>query len=92
MFRRFLIGDIINFDYDGKTYTGYVNDLTTIAQGPNGPFSKYIVVSSVFNDKIKTVKIHLTHNSLKKYNVQLRYRHGQEEKFEVSNSDFQVIE
>lgn len=84
--KKLLVNDIINFDFNEKTYTGHVSDVVTIAEAPNGPFVRYAVIKAVFNDKIKTVKIKLARATMLKYGVELRYRHGQEEDFSIANN------
>lgn len=77
--KKLLVDDIINFDYDDITYTGVVIGFSTIAETPNGPYTRYASIRAVINNKLRLVKINLSRNSQKRYNVQLRYRHGQSE-------------
>lgn len=81
--RRLQVDDIINFDYDGESYVGNVVGFTNVAVTPNGPFIRYVIVRSVFNEKMKTVKIQMSQKSLNRYNVALRYRPGQIEEDDI---------
>lgn len=81
--RKLLVDDIINFDYDGKSYTGNVIGISNVAVTPNGPFIRYAIIRSVFNEKLKTVKIQMSQKNFLKYKVELRFRPGQIEDIDI---------
>lgn len=89
------INDIINYnDAKGVSQVGYVSDIimkeNQLSFGRS--FSRFAVVRSPINGKMKKVNILLTKATLEKYNVQLRYRHGMDDYTHIPANSTPIIE